>query len=197
MNFKKIDFIFSFFCFFYTANSLYLIYKQFINLIFRAMKKLALILILSSSQLVNGQTRGLENPGKGFDFDLFQKTLIEEMGIQFEWMKEDTTISEVASSRNSKESNYHPCHVTKKGGMVDLEENEIDQAKRLVSEYKEYLYNSPYFGGEKALRKYYSDFSAIATEQLGGLIRYGIVVDNNISRESLTENVIYPEETIQ
>jgi hypothetical protein len=42
----------------------------------------------------------------------------------------------------------------------------------------------PYFG-EKALTRYYKDFSAVATKQYGGLIPYGLLVDNNITYESI------------
>ena len=61
--------------------------------------------------------------------------------------------------------------------------DEEEQAKRLVAEYKAHLYNSPYFG-ETALKKYYVEFSAVATKE-NGIVRYGFVVDNNITRESI------------
>ena len=158
------------------------------------MKKLVLVLSLALGTLVNAQTKGVENPDKGFDFDLFQKTLIEEMGVQFDWMSEDTTINFAARARNQKEANYIPCFVTRKVGMVNTEENEIDQAKRLVLEYKQELLNDKYLGGEEALKKYYVEFAAVATKQYGGLIRYGMIVDNNFVRESVCNNVTYPKD---
>jgi hypothetical protein len=157
------------------------------------MKKLAFLIFLFPSLMSIAQVNGLVNPDDGFNFELFQSTLTEEMKVQFDWMQEDTSINYAARCTSQKEANYLPCYVTKKGGMVNLDENEIDQAKRLVSEYKSYLYNSPYFG-ETALKKYYVEFAAVATQQYGGLIRYGLIVDNNFVRESLFGNVIYPDE---
>jgi hypothetical protein len=148
------------------------------------MKNLVLVLALALGTSVNAQTKGVENPSKGFDFDLFQKTLTEQMLIQFPGMVEDTTNNFAARATSQKEAGYPICYGSKRGGMVDLEENEIDQAKRLVSEYKTYLFNSRYFG-EIAIKKYYVDFSAVATKQYGGLIRYGFIVDNNITRENI------------
>jgi hypothetical protein len=148
------------------------------------MKKLFLVLALAFGTSINAQTKGLENPSKGFDFDLFQKTLTQEMKSQFDWMMEDTTINYVAKSITSEEARYHPSNATKKAGMVNLSENEIDQAKRLVLEYKKELFESRFFG-EKSLKKYYVEFSAVATKQRGGLIRYGMVIDNNITREEI------------
>ena len=68
--------------------------------------------------------------------------------------------------------------------MVDVKNDELMEAKRIVNKYQQYLFNSPYFG-EKTLKKYYKDFSAVATKQYGGLVRYGLIVDNNITRESM------------
>jgi len=150
------------------------------------MKKLVLVLTLALGTSINAQTKGVEDPDKGFDIDLFQKTLTSEMLSQFPGMIEDTTNNFAARATSQEEAGYPICYGSKKGGMVNLKENEIDQAKRLVSEYKTYLFNSPYFG-ETTIKKYYVDFSAVATEQYGGLIRYGFIVDNNITREGIME----------
>jgi hypothetical protein len=98
-------------------------------------------------------------------------------------MIEDTTINFAARAKSQAEAGYPECYGSKKGGMVNLLENEEAQAKRLVAEYKEYLYNSLYFG-EIALKKHYVEFAAVATKE-NGIIRYGFVVDNNITRESI------------
>ena len=158
------------------------------------MKKFAFIFLLFLSCASNAQTNALVNPEEGFNFELFQSTLIEEMKVQFDWMKEDTSINFAARATSQKEANYIPCFVTRKVGMVNLEENEIDQAKRLVLQYKEDLLNDKYLGGEEALKKYYVEFAAVATQQYGGLIRYGLIVDNNFVRESICNNVTYPDE---
>jgi hypothetical protein len=110
------------------------------------MKKLSLILGLLLSTTLNAQLKEIGDSTKEFDFVLFQKTLTQEMELNFPWLKEDTTINYVAKATSQKEAGYAECHVTKKGGMVDLTEDEVDQAKRLVKEYKEYLFESPYFG---------------------------------------------------
>jgi hypothetical protein len=158
------------------------------------MKKIAFLFALFISITANAQIDAIENGKNGFDFDLFQKTLTEEMIVHFDWMKEDTSINFAARATSQKEANYIPCFVTRKVGMVNLDENEVDQAKRLVSQYKEELLNDRYLGGEEALRKYYVEFAAVATKQYGGLIRYGLIVDNNFVRESICNNVIYPDE---
>ena len=150
------------------------------------MKKLALVLVLALATSANAQTKGIENPSKGFNFELFQKTLTSEMLSQFPGMVEDTTNNFAARATSQEEAGFPICYGSKRGGMVNLKENEKDQAKRLVSEYKQYLFDSPYFG-ETTIKKYYVDFSAVATLQYGGLIRYGFIVDNNITRESIIE----------
>jgi hypothetical protein len=134
-----------------------------------------------------------------FDVTLFQKHLTQEMSIAFPWMVEDTTNNYAARARSQQEAGFPMCYHSKKGGMVDLKNDELLEAKRIVIDYKKYLYESPYFG-EVALKKYFKDFSAVATKQYGGLIRYGLLVDNNITRESIMEgsnniiNAVYQDE---
>jgi hypothetical protein len=130
-----------------------------------------------------------ENDGfdlsKGFDVNLFQKHLTAEMYLAFPWMVEDTTNNYAAKAVSQKEAGSPMCYATKGGGMVNYKNDELSEAKRIVKEYVEYLYSSPYFGGEATFKKYFVDFSAVATKQYGGLIRYGLIVDNNITAESL------------
>lgn len=121
-----------------------------------------------------------------FDVTLFQKHLTQEMSIAFPWMVEDTSNNYAARATSQTEAGSPICYGSKQGGMVDTKNDELLEAKRIVSKYQEYLYTSPYFG-EKTLKKYYKDFSAVATTQYGGLIRYGLIVDNNITRESIME----------
>lgn len=147
------------------------------------MKNLALIIALTIGTIANAQVKEVSNSRKGFNLEKFQKALIVEMKAQFPWMIEDTTINFAARAKSQEEAGYPECYGSKKGGMVNLLENEEEQAKRLVAEYKAYLYNSPYFG-ETALKEYYVEFSAVATKE-NGIIRYGFVVDNNITRESI------------
>ncbi len=134
----------------------------------------------------------------GFDVSLFQQHLTQEMLLAFPWMTEDTTNNFAARATSQKEAGSPICYGSKQGGMVDTKNDELVEAKKLVQNYQDYLFNSPYFG-EKALRKYYKDFSAVATKQYGGLIRYGLLVDNNITYESMMEasrnitNMMYQE----
>jgi hypothetical protein len=158
------------------------------------MKKLVLVLALAFGTSINAQKTGFEDfsesdgfdISKGFDVQLFQKYLTQEMYVAFPWMIEDTTNNYAAKAVSQEEAGDPMCFGTKGGGMVNHEKDELSEAKRIVKEYVEYLYNSPNFGGEKTIKKYYVDFSAVATKQYGGLIRYGLIVDNNITRESLS-----------
>jgi hypothetical protein len=106
------------------------------------------------------------------------------MLLAFPWMVEDTTNNFAARATSQTEAGSPMCYGSKQGGMVDTKNDELVEAKRIVEKYKIYLFSSPYFG-EKALTRYYKDFSAVATKQYGGLIRYGLLVDNNITYESI------------
>jgi hypothetical protein len=134
-----------------------------------------------------------------FDVNLFQKHLTLEMSLAFPWMVEDTTNNFAARATSQKEAGFPICYGSKQGGMVDTKNDELAEAKKIVNKYKEYLFNSPYFG-EKALNSLYKDYSAVATKQYGGLVRYGILVDNNITYESIMAtsnnllNSLYQEE---
>jgi hypothetical protein len=114
-------------------------------------------------------------------------------------MVEDTTNNFAARARSQEEAGFPICYGSKQGGMVDTKNDELAEAKKIVNKYKEYLFNSPYFG-EKALKSLYKDYSAVATKQYGGLVRYGILVDNNITYESIMAfsntllNSMYQEE---
>jgi hypothetical protein len=121
---------------------------------------------------------------KGFDVQLFQKHLTQEMATAFPWMIEDTTNNYAARARSQEEAGFPMCYHSKKGGMVNTNNDELLEAKRIVLDYKKYLYESRFFG-EIALKKYWKDFSAVATQQYGGLVRYGLLVDNNITMESI------------
>jgi hypothetical protein len=122
-----------------------------------------------------------------FDVNLFQNHLTKEMTRVFSWMVEDTTNNFAARATSQTEAGFPICYGSKQGGMVDTKNDELLEAKKIVENYQRYLFNSPYFG-EKTLKKYYEDFSAVATKQNGGLIRYGLIVDNNITRESIIES---------
>ena len=142
------------------------------------------ILKAQDSQINHFSDEDLFNLSEEFDVNLFQKELTLEMSRAFPWMVEDTTNNFAARARSQEEAGFPICYGSKQGGMVDTKNDELAEAKKIVNKYKEYLFNSPYFG-EKALKSLYKDYSAVATKQYGGLVRYGILVDNNITYESI------------
>jgi hypothetical protein len=157
------------------------------------------ILKAQDSQINHFSDEDLFNLSEEFDVNLFQKELTLEMSRAFPWMVEDTTNNFAARATSQKEAGFPICYGSKQGGMVDTKNDELAEAKKIVNKYKEYLFNSPYFG-EKALKSLYKDYSAVATKQYGGLVRYGILVDNNITYESIMAtsnnllNSLYQEE---
>ena len=154
------------------------------KLFFSAMLLLTSVVIAQDSQFKNfGEVDQLEF-NDVFDFNLFQKHLTQEMSRAFSWMAEDTSNNFAARATSQTEAGSPICYGSKQGGMVDTKNDELVEAKNIVENYQQYLFNSPYFG-EKTLKKYYKDFSAVATKQYGGLVRYGLIVDNNITRESM------------
>ena len=156
------------------------------KLFFSAMLLLTSVVIAQDSQFKNFDEVDQLEFNDVFDFNLFQKHLIQEMSRAFSWMAEDTSNNFAARATSQTEAGSPICYGSKQGGMVDTKNDELLEAKRIVNKYQEYLYSSPYFG-EKTLKKYYKDFSAVATQQYGGLIRYGLLVDNNITMESIME----------
>lgn len=157
------------------------------------------ILKAQDSQINHFSDEDLFNLSEEFDVNLFQKHLTQEMSRAFPWMVEDTTNNFAARARSQEEAGFPICYGSKQGGMVDTKNDELAEAKKIVNKYQEYLFNSPYFG-EKALKGLYKDYSAVATKQYGGLVRYGILVDNNITYESIMAtsnnllNSLYQEE---
>ena len=154
------------------------------KLFFSAMLLLTSLVIAQDSQFKNFDEVDQLEFNDVFDFNLFQKHLTQEMSIAFPWMVEDTSNNFAARATSQTEAGSPICYGSKQGGMVDTKNDELVEAKNIVENYQQYLFNSPYFG-EKTLKKYYKDFSAVATKQYGGLVRYGLIVDNNITRESM------------
>ena len=154
------------------------------KLFFSAMLLLTSVVIAQDSQFKNFDEVDQLEFNDVFDFNLFQKHLTQEMSRAFPWMVEDTSNNFAARATSQTEAGSPICYGSKQGGMVDTKNDELVEAKNIVENYQQYLFNSPYFG-EKTLKKYYKDFSAVATKQYGGLVRYGLIVDNNITRESM------------
>ena len=154
------------------------------KLFFSAMLLLTSVVIAQDSQFKNFDEVDQLEFNDVFDFNLFQKHLTQEMSRAFSWMAEDTSNNFAARATSQTEAGSPICYGSKQGGMVDTKNDELVEAKNIVENYQQYLFNSPYFG-EKTLKKYDKDFSAVATKQYGGLVRYGLIVDNNITRESM------------
>jgi hypothetical protein len=112
-----------------------------------------------------------------------EEALIEEMSIQFPGFKLDTTLNYILRAKSQEEAGYPEAYVMKKGGNANLQENEKDEAKRVVTEYKKRLAERN-FTFEDLKRCGFTEFAALATKS-NGSIRYGLIVDNNITRESI------------
>jgi predicted NUDIX family phosphoesterase len=142
-------------------------------------------LFLSMALFVGLQTPVYAQKTNPFNVEKFEKALIEQMEITFPEMTLDTTLRFVTRARSAEEARYHESHASGKGGMVNTANDETDEAVRLVAAYKKHLEEVLYFD-EKALKRCrFTEFCATATAQYGGLVRYGIVIDNNITRESI------------
>lgn len=144
------------------------------------MKNLILTSFLIFSTIIGAQAQKANN----FDVAKFEKELIKEMSVQFPDMTLDTTLNFAARATNQAEAGYPECYGTKKGGMVNTANEEKEEAVKLVSAYKSYLKNTLYFDEAAIKRCRFTEFCATATKQ-NGMVRYGIVIDNNITRESM------------
>jgi hypothetical protein len=141
-------------------------------------------LILTSALILANIIGAKAQKANNFDVSKFEKDLIKEMSIQFPGMTLDTTLNFAARSMSQEEAGYPECYGTKKGGMVNTANNEKDEAVKLVLAYKAYLKNTLYFDEEAIKRCRFTEFCATATKQ-NGMVRYGLIIDNNITRESI------------
>jgi hypothetical protein len=145
-------------------------------------------LFLSVALVVGVTTQNFAQETKKFNVEKFEKALINQMEMTFPGMTLDTTLRFATSSISQAEAGYPECYGTKKGGMVNTSNDETEEAIRLVVEYKKHIEDVLYFD-EKALKRCrFTEFCATATAQYGGLVRFGIVIDNNITRESLIKS---------
>lgn len=127
----------------------------------------------------------LAQKAKTFDVKKFENELIYQMEITFPNLSLDTTLNFVTRATSQEEAKFHESHANKKGGMVNTNNDEIEEAILLVKGYKKHLEENLHFDEKALIRCRFTEFCATATEQYGGLVRYGIVIDNNITRESL------------
>ena len=143
-------------------------------------------LILSMVLFVGLQAPIFAQKANPFNVEKFEKALIQQMEVTFPEMTLDTTLRFATRATSQSEAGYPECYATKKGGMVNTANDETEEAVRLVAAYKKHLEEVLYFDKAALKRCRFTEFCATATEQYGGLVRYGIVIDNNITRESLT-----------
>jgi hypothetical protein len=148
------------------------------------MKKMFLTIIL----LAGVNSTSFTQKTKSFDVGEFENELIQQMKIAFPGMTLDTTLRFATEATSQKEAGYPECYATKKGGMVNTSKKEIDEAIRIVNEYKKHIEETLYFDDQSLKRCHFTEFCASATLQYGGLVRYGIVIDNNITRESIIKS---------
>ena len=119
-----------------------------------------------------------------FNVDKFEKELIKEMQVQFPGMTLDTTLNFATRAKSQAEAGYPDCYGTKKGGMVNTSNEEKEEAVKLVTAYKDYLKNTLHFDSAALKRCHFTEFCATATKE-NGMVRYGLIVDNNISTQSM------------
>lgn len=144
------------------------------------MKNLFLTTALVISTFFNSQAQKANN----FDVKKFEKELIKQMEIQFPGLTLDTTLNFATRATSQEEAGFPECYASKRGGMVNTANDEKAEAIRIAKEYRSYV-RERLFSDEGLKRGRFTEFCATATEQYGGLVRYGIVIDNNITRESI------------
>ena len=145
------------------------------------MKKLIAVAILIIASLTTAQVNA--QTSDGFNIDVFQKALIEEMTIQFPGFKLDTTLNYILRAKSQEEAGYPAAYVMKNGGNANIQKDEKEEAKRVVTEYREKLAGRT-FTYNDLVRCHFTEFSALATK-VNGSVRYALIVDNNFTYESL------------
>ena len=140
---------------------------------------------LENSHKLSPQSIGDLMDPHSFNQALFESALIAEMEQEFPLLKMDTSLLFVVRATSQKDAGYPECYVMKKGGMVNLQEDELLQAKRLVREYRKHLTEDLNFDPASLIRCNFTEYCVTTVLQYGGLIRYGIVIDNNFKREDL------------
>ena len=143
-------------------------------------------LILAFCLLVLAASGAQAQKANNFNVEKFEKELIKEMSMQFSGMTLDTTLNFAARAKSQEEAGFPECYGTKKGGMVNTMNGEKEEAIRLVKEYKNYLKNTLSFDDAALKRCRFTEFCATATKE-NGMVRYGLLIDNNITRESMIQ----------
>jgi len=116
---------------------------------------------------------------KCFNTELFDRLLRKEMESEFPGLSFDSTLYFATKAINQIEAGNPTCYGTKKGGMVNTAETEMEQAQLIVSEYKNYLQHTLHLNSSAISRCHFTEYcSSVVSEN--GLVRYGLIIDNNI-----------------
>ena len=150
------------------------------------------------------------NSDKGFDMIIFQNALIAEMGLQFPCLKLDTTLNYLLRAENEYKKNADgsyaftsdrkliilkeaqevadnpTCWPLRHEGNVNILNNELAEAKRIVSKYKnEVLVKRDWPVNENGLKRLgFVEFDALAINK-NGTVLFALVIDNNFDRNSV------------
>ena len=150
------------------------------------------------------------NSDKGFDMIIFQNALIAEMGLQFPGLKLDTTLNYLLRAENEYKKNADgsyaftsdrkliilkeaqevadnpTCWPLRHEGNVNILNNELAEAKRIVSKYKnEVLVKRDWPVNENGLKRLgFVEFDALAINK-NGTVLFALVIDNNFDRNSV------------
>jgi len=174
------------------------------------MKKNAIITLFLLTIIIQNVNAQPINSEKGFDMGIFQNALIAEMRTQFPSLKLDTTLNYLLRAENEYKKNADgsyaftsdrkliilkdaqevagnpTCWTLSDKGNVNILNNELAEAQRIVSKYKnEVLVKRDWPVTENGLKRLgFVEFDALAINK-NGIILYALVIDNNFDYNSI------------
>lgn len=174
------------------------------------MKKNAIITLFLLTIIIQNVNAQPINSEKGFDMGIFQNALIAEMRTQFPGLKLDTTLNYLLRAENEYKKNADgtyafisdrkliilkdaqevagnpTCWTLRNQGNVNILNNELAEAQRIVSKYKnEVLVKRDWPVTENGLKRLgFVEFDALAINK-NGIILYALVIDNNFDYNSI------------
>ena len=179
------------------------------------MKNLIAIAAIFIASVTTAQIKAQPaDTAKGFDVNVFQKALVDEMYIQFSGLNLDTTLDYVLKAENVYEKNSDgtykltedrkpivlkeaqevagnpSCFTSRDKGNVNILSSEKEEAKRIVAQYKNKLKEKRNIDvTQDGLSKLgYVEFDALAINK-NGTILYALVIDRNFDRNSVIVDV--------
>lgn len=174
------------------------------------MKKNAIITLFLLTIIIQNVNAQPINSEKGFDMGIFQNAFIAEMRTQFPGLKLDTTLNYLLRAENEYKKNADgtyaftsdrkliilkdaqevagnpTCWTLRNQGNVNILNNELAEAQRIVSKYKnEVLVKRDWPVTENGLKRLgFVEFDALAINK-NGIILYALVIDNNFDYNSI------------